>query len=113
MRTGNIAVESQKKEKKMSIKFGKSLTIVAALVAFTGATGLASAGPVAIKIETGGSIKVGGYETVCDKKPESCGSELDPTTRPKPKPKPKPSTLIWNGGISNLSVGYMLFSARR
>ncbi|MCG6904043.1 MAG: hypothetical protein LJE68_15320 [Rhodobacter sp.] len=97
----------------MSIKFGRSLTIVAVLVAFTGVTGVASAGPVAIKIETGGTIKVGDYETVCDKKPESCGSELDPTTRPKPKPKPKPATLANFGSFSHLSTGYMMFRANR
>ncbi|MGH1416212.1 MAG: hypothetical protein ACRBB0_22180 [Pelagimonas sp.] len=43
-----------------------------------------------IKIDTGGTIKVGDYETVCDKKPKACGDHVKLPPRPKPKPQPKP-----------------------
>ena len=72
----------------------RTITLLAALVTVTATTGLAHAEkkkPVTIDMETEGTIKVGDYETVCDKKPEQCGSEYDPLgPRPKPKPDPKP-----------------------
>ena len=95
----------------------KAITILAALAAFAAPTGMAHAGkkkPVTIDMETEGTIKVGDYETVCDKKPEQCGSEYDPLgPRPKPKPDPKPANLTGSGGFGQLQSGYTPISARR
>ena len=91
----------------------RTITILAALAAVTATTGLAHAGkkkPVTIKIETEGTIKVGDYETVCDKEPKKCGSDYDPLG---PRPKPKPSKLIGNSGFGHISMDYTPISARR
>lgn len=87
----------------------RTLTIIAALVAVTATTGLAHAGkkkPVTIKIETEGTIKVGDYETVCDKKPKECGSDYDPLG-PRPKPKPEPTRLIIQTGAGHAPAALM------
>jgi hypothetical protein len=102
-------------QKENEMNTAKTFTIVAALVALTGATSFATASekrPVTIKIETGGTIKVGDYETICDKKPKSCGSDYNPLP-PRPKPKPKPSKLIRYGGSSHLPAGYTPIGIRR
>lgn len=93
----------------------RTITILAALVAVTTTTGLAHAGkkkPVTIEIETGGTIKVGDYETVCDKKPKECGSDYDPLG-PRPKPKPTPTKLIIQNGADQAPAGYMMIGVRK
>ena len=93
----------------------RTITILAALVAVTATTGLAHAGkkkPVTIEIETEGTIKVGDYETVCDKKPKDCGSDYDPLP-PRPKPKPTPTKLIIQNGAGQAPAGYMMIGVRK
>jgi hypothetical protein len=49
-----------------------------------------TAKPIKVK---GGTIKSGDFETICDKDPKKCGSDVDLPDRgskPKPKPNPKP-----------------------
>ena len=50
-------------------------------------TGYAYAAPIKVK---GGTIPVGDYETICDKQPKKCGSEVKlPPRKPKTPPQPQ------------------------
>jgi hypothetical protein len=95
--------------KESEMNTAKTVTIIAALVAFTGTTSFAIAKPpVTIKIETGGTIKVGDYKPICNKKPKDCGSDYD-----LPKPKPKPEKLTRHGDGGQMPAGYTPIGTRQ
>ena len=70
----------------------KTATTFAAMMVIVGTASTAFAG---------GTIASGPYETVCDKNPTACGSDVKLPPRPKPKP-PKPSSytpISWGWNI--------------
>ncbi|MCQ0990367.1 hypothetical protein [Jiella marina] len=81
-----------------------SKTLKAAVIAIAAAPLLLTsiANEVAAAPKKSGTIKSGSYETVCDKKPKSCGSEVElPPRKPKAaKPAKKVSRKPGGNGYT-------------